>query len=208
MSGERDKATIERHKARGIQFSKRAALLAMASVAGVLVVLIVVYSGFRAAIRETLVFSHAGWTYRATVERFTTASILRTELQWDGSDIPDYLLVDRANLHTPLGMFSVVDDRWFLDATTSAWWNPGYQPLRFPEGQPWVRQINHRSSVDEFLDLGYYETSMLGIQTNGPWTDRQLTGTPPEWVYAFKQSEGSYRGYWVDPKKLGQLPWD
>lgn len=158
--------------------------------------------------KETLAFSEAGWTYKATVRRFTTVEIIDTTLLLDGVPLNDQLRATRVKMLTPLGLFYVKDGRWFLDAKKEAWWNPGYQPPKLREGKPWVPQLMHTLPIEDFLAQGYYETSILKSVGDGPWIDRQLLGTPPDWVYVFKQSTNGYRGFWVHPENMIELPWE
>ena len=101
-----------------------------------------------------------------------------------------------ATIVTPLGTFDSSVEGYWVEAI------PGYSGLGLQTDTD-----SHDISAEE-LSQGFYETSNRDYGPAEPWSDIQLAGTPRHWVYVFWLAEDEYRGFWVDPEKIQELPWE
>lgn len=153
--------------------------------------------------KKTEEIRHGEWLFTRTswkegLWRFEKDLGVTTRATYRGSPLPESLAMPGTMVRARFGAFI----HWNGGRTLIPYEDSG---SRGPEqgGGSWVTVLPE-SVKPEDLARGYYETSGRADGRN-PWTDRQLTGTPADWVYAFKMSDGRYTGYWTDPAKLGEL---
>ena len=132
--------------------------------------------------------SHGNWEYHDS-----------GILSYQSTPLPDDLAANSIILVTPAGTFHPRPDRT---------WSRVSSTVPLPDAtQRWVQStIDSTPFTEAMKQDGFYRTDELPIDSDG-WQDCQLGGTPPSWVYACKVTDGTERGYWIDPIRFDAIDW-
>ena len=122
--------------------------------------------------------------------------MLWSELRFKGKPLPSPSTDRKVTIVTPLGTFVALTEGYWEETT------PGMTGFCSA-----VDTDPHNISAEE-LSQGFYRTSGRDYGPSGPWTDIQLSGTPQHWVYIFVETELGYQGFWVEPEKTDDIPWE
>ena len=178
---------------RPFQFSLRKVFVVITLVA-------VVLAGWVAVSRERVTVREGQWTWHESRPRFGRAGANEVRrLTWNNASLPESLLEQQVTLITPLGRFEIDrEGRW--DWRQASRWPPHH----------FMHPAEAGVDMPALLAQGYYDSSRqpVGLPDNAPWLTTQLTGTPADWVYSYKETPAGHIGYWADPAKLGELEWE